>query len=102
MDHCWTLRGGVAYLLLLTRTEVPLPGGVAWEQRPAIGHPDEYWSFSAGSGLSIGKGSGKYIIDIAYVLTMANDVLGSLVPQQDNLTSDVVEQQVFLSCIRHF
>lgn len=102
VDDCWTVRGGVEYLLVLTRTEIPFRGGVAWEQRPAIGHPDEYWSFSAGSGLSIGKGAGKYIIDIAYVVTMANDVLGSLVPQQDNLTSDVVEQQVFLSCIRHF
>ncbi|MFH0908328.1 MAG: hypothetical protein V1929_06165 [bacterium] len=102
VDDCWSVRGGIEYLLVLTRTEIPFRGGVAWEQRPAVGAPDEYWSYSLGSGVSIGKGDRKLIIDIAYVLTCADDVLGSLVPQQGDLTSDVVEHQVFLSCIRHF
>jgi hypothetical protein len=96
------VRGGIEYLLVLTRTEIPFRGGVAWEERPAIGSPDEYWHFSLGTGVSIGRDKNKYVIDLAYVLTKANDVLGSLVPDQEGLTSDVTEHQVFLSCIRHF
>lgn len=102
VDDCWSVRGGIEYLLVLTRTEIPFRAGVAWEERPAIGDPDEYWHYSLGTGISIGREHNKYIIDLAYVLTQANDVLGSLVPEQDDLTSDVTEHQVYLSCIRHF
>ncbi|MEI6787344.1 MAG: hypothetical protein WCL49_02580 [bacterium] len=102
VDDCWSARCGTEYLLVLTRTEVPLRAGVGWEQRPAIGEPDEYWSVSLGTGVSIGKEPGKVILDIAYIHTWADNALGSLVPDQAGLTTDVRRDEVYLSCITHF
>ena len=102
VDDCWSARCGAEYLLVLTRTEVPLRAGVLWEQRPAIDEPDEYWSVSLGTGISIGKEPGKVILDIAYIHTWADDALGSLVPDQAGLTTEVRRDEVYLSCITHF
>jgi long-subunit fatty acid transport protein len=102
LDDCWTVRTGLEYLWVLSWTEIPLRGGVSWEQRPAIGDPDEYWGVSLGSGLSLGKDPGKLIVDLAYNYTWGNDVLGSLVPEQPGLKTDVRKHQGFLSCIWHF
>jgi long-subunit fatty acid transport protein len=101
LDDCWSLRTGTEYLWVLKRTEIPLRGGLSWEQRPAIGKPDEYWGISLGTGISIGKGPNKVIIDIAYTYTFANSVMGSLVPDKD-IGSDVQRHDVYVSCIYHF
>lgn len=103
LDDCWALRTGTEYLWVLKRTEIPLRAGCSWEQRPAIGQPDQYWGLTLGTGISLGKGPNKVIIDIAYMYTWANDVMGSLVPgRQDSLGSDVQRHDVYLSCIYHF
>ena len=102
VEDCWAVRWGTEYLFLFPKTEIPLRGGLSWEQRPAIGNPDEYWGVSVGSGISVGKDPGKLIIDVAYGYTWANDVLESLVPDQKGLKTDVVEQQVYVSGIWHF
>lgn len=101
LDDTWALRSGVEYLFLFERTEIPLRGGVGWEQRPALERPDDYYSFSLGTGIGLGKDPGRTIIDIAYVYTFANDVKG-VIPSQTGLTSDVREQQFFISLIQHF
>lgn len=101
VHDCWAVNAGAEYLLLFERTEVPLRGGAFWEQRPAVGEPDEYWGLSLGTGVSIGRRHPKVIFDIAYVFTWGDDVLGSLVPDQDGLSSDVQRHQCFLSCICH-
>lgn len=97
----WTARTGFEYLILLARTEIPVRFGAAWEQRPALEKPDDYYTLSAGSGLSLGKGSGKIILDVAYAYTWAEDVRG-IVPEQSSLNSDVQEHQLYVSIIRHF
>ena len=102
VDDCWAVRWGTEYLLIFPKTEIPLRGGLSWEQRPAIGNPDEYWGVSIGSGVSFGKDPGKLIIDVAYGYTWAYDVLESLVPEQKGLKTDVVEQQIYVSGIWHF
>jgi long-subunit fatty acid transport protein len=102
VDDCWSVRWGTEYLLVFPKTEIPLRGGLSWEQRPAVGNPDEYWGISVGSGVSLGKDPGKLIIDVAYSYTWANDVLESLVPDQKGLKTDVVERQVYVSGIWHF
>jgi len=102
VDDCWAVRWGTEYLLVFPKTEIPLRVGLSWEQRPAIGNPDEYWGVSVGSGVSLGKDPGKLIIDVAYSYTWGNDVLESLVPDQKGLKTDVVEQQVYVSGIWHF
>jgi hypothetical protein len=102
LDDCWSTRMGLEYLCVLRRTEIPLRAGLSWEQRPAIGSPDEYWGLSLGSGISIGQDPGKVILDFAYRYTAGNDVMGSLIPGQSDLTTDVRRQDFFLSGIWHF
>jgi hypothetical protein len=102
VDDCWAVRLGMEYLCVLTKTEIPLRGGVSWEQRPAAGRPDQYWGASLGSGISIGRGPSRVIVDVAYMLTHSEDALESLVPDQDGLSSDVTEHQGYISCIVHF
>ncbi len=102
MDDCWSVRGGAEFLWVMRKTELPFRAGFMWEQRPAIGSPDEYWGVSVGTGFSIGQDPGKLIVDIAYQYTWGNDVMGSLVPGQEGLSTDVEEHQVFVSSIWHF
>ncbi len=103
LDDCWALRTGTEYLWVLKRTEIPLRAGCLWEQRPAIGTPDQYWGLTLGTGFSIGKGPNKVIIDIAYMFTWANDVMGSLVSdKQDQVRTDVQHHDIYVSCIYHF
>ena len=102
LDDCWSVRVGSEYLWLLESTEIPIRAGLNWEQRPAIGRPDEFYGFSLGSGISMGKDPGKLIIDIAYSYMYGNDVLGSLVPDRPDVTTDMEEHQVYVSGIWHF
>lgn len=101
VKDCWSVRLGGEYLCVLSWTEIPLRGGVFWEQRPATGAPDEYWGFSLGSGISLGKESGKIVLDIAYIFEHGENVMGSLLPEQ-GMSSDVNRHQIFISAIWHF
>ncbi|MEN7972680.1 MAG: outer membrane protein transport protein [Verrucomicrobiota bacterium] len=101
LDDCWSVRLGGEYLLILSWTEIPLRSGLFWEQRPAVGSPDEYWGFSLGSGISLGKEPGRAILDVAYLFEQGNKVMGSLLPDQA-IYSDVIKHQLFCSVIWHF
>ncbi len=101
LDDCWSVRWGSEYLWVLSWTELPLRGGLFWEQRPALGAPDEYWGFSLGSGISLGKGAGKTVLDVAYIFEQGNNVMGSLLPEKA-VYSDTTKHQLFLSAIWHF
>ena len=88
---------------MLSKTEIPFRVGLSWEERPAIGSPDDYWGVSLGTGFSIGKGENKVIIDIAYIYSWGDDVMGTLVPgQKDSVGTDVQRHDLYLSCIYHF
>ena len=102
IDDCWAARFGTEYLMIFSKTEIPLRAGVAWEEHPDVDEPDDYWSVSVGSGFSIGKQPVKCMVDIAYTYTWANDVLTSLVPSQPGLSSDVEKHEIFVSNIWHF
>lgn len=101
LDDTWIVRTGFEYLILLAQTEIPIRFGAGWEQRPALENPDDYYSLSAGSGVSFGKGNSKIILDVAYAYTFAQDIRG-IVPEQTTLTSDVQEHQLYVSVIKHF
>ncbi|MBN2783680.1 MAG: outer membrane protein transport protein [Pontiellaceae bacterium] len=101
LDDCWSVRLGGEYLCVFSQTEIPLRGGLFWEQRPADGQPDEYWGFSLGSGISLGQAMGKTVLDIAYIFEQGNDVMGSLLPEKA-VYSDTYKHQLFVSAIRHF
>lgn len=100
-DDCFSFRLGGEYLHALSWTELPLRGGLFWEQRPAAGTPDEYWGFSLGSGISLGKNPGKLVLSIAYIYEMGNNVMGTLLPDQST-TTDSTKHQLFVSGIWHF
>ena len=101
IDDTWFARGGVEYIWLLDRTEIPFRAGVIWEQRPAIESSDNYYGFSLGSGFSLGKDPGKLIIDFSYNHLEADDVQ-TVVPEQEGLTTDTRQHQFFISVIYHF
>jgi hypothetical protein len=103
VDDCWAARTGLEYLWVLTRTEIPFRVGLSCEQRPAVGSPDTYGGVSLGSGISLGQGANKVILDVAYVFTWGRDVMGTLVPgQTGSLETDVNRHDLFISCIYHF
>jgi long-subunit fatty acid transport protein len=100
LDDCWSVRGGAEYLVMLSRTEIPLRCGFGWEERPALEAPEEYYSMSLGTGLAIGQDPGRTMLDFAWVYTWADEVTG-IVATRDSLRSDVVEQTFFVSVIQH-
>jgi long-subunit fatty acid transport protein len=102
VNDCWTVCGGHEYLWVLRNTEIPFRGGAIWEQRPAVGEPDQYYGLTAGSGISIGKDPGKLILDFAYIYSWGDDVMGSLMPGQQGLTTDVRKHQAYASAVWHF
>ena len=101
IDDCWSVRVGTEYLVMFPHTEWPIRAGIGWDQQPAVGRPDEYWSASLGTGISLGKDPVKCVLDVAYTYRWGNDVMGSLVPEED-ISSDVESHQVYLSNIWHF
>jgi hypothetical protein len=86
----------------MRRLVIPFRVGASWEQRPAIGTPDNYWGFSLGSGLSAGKDPGKLILDIAYLYLRGDEAMGSIVEGRDGLETDVEKHEVYVSGIWHF
>ncbi|MBN1671121.1 MAG: outer membrane protein transport protein [Kiritimatiellae bacterium] len=102
VDDCWSARCGVEYLWVLENVEIPFRGGACWEQRPAIGEPNDFWSVSMGSGIALGRDPGRLIADVAYVYTQGNDALDSLMGSDRELSTDVVRHDVFVSGIYHF
>ena len=101
LDDAWSIRTGTEYLIVGPKSEIPLRMGFAWEQRPALEKPDDYYLVTAGSGFALGQEDQRTIIDIAYVFTYGKGVRG-VIPEDADLTSDVTEHQVFLSFIQHF
>ena len=100
LDDCWSYRAGLEYLVLWRGTEIPLRCGAAREERPALGAPDLYHSLSLGTGVGMGREPGRTYLDVAYVYTWADDVQG-IVPERA-LRSDLQQQEIYFSAIRHF
>ena len=99
----WSARIGTEYLHQWAhrKIEIPLRVGLVWEQRPALGDPDDYYGFSCGSGIGLGENPGKLFVDFAYNYLRADDVQ-TVVPEQDGLSTDTVQHQFFVSVIKHF
>jgi len=103
IEDTWSARMGTEYLLQWDhrKIEVPLRFGLVWEQRPAIGEPDDYYGFSVGTGIAIGDDPGQWIFDFAYNQLRADDVQ-TVVPEESGLTTDTIQHQFFVSVIKHF
>ena len=103
VDDTWSIRLGTEYLWIRKRVEFPLRAGLIWEQRPAIGQPDDYFGFSLGSGIVLGErgDAQRLVLDVAYSYLTARDIQ-TVVPDQQGLTTDTEQHQVFVSGIWHF
>lgn len=97
VDPTYQVRMGAEYLFIQPKYVIPLRGGLFYDPAPAEGSPDDYYGFSVGSGISIGR----FIFDIAYQYRFGNNVGESILPDRD-LSQDVKEHTVYSSLIIHF
>lgn len=101
IDPTYQVRLGAEYLFInrKPRYVIPLRAGVFYDPAPAEGSPDDYYGFSLGSGIAIGR----YVFDIGFQYRFGNDVSGSsMIQYHDNFSQDVDEYMVYSSLIIHF
>lgn len=91
------VRLGGEYLFILSKTVIPVRGGIYYDPEPSTNNPDDYFGISVGSGVSIGP----VIIDFAYSYRFGNNAEGA-VSGVPNSTIDVKQHLFLLSSIIHF
>ena len=102
LDDTWTVNVGTEVLWIFRdRNVIAFRGGLVWEQRPAIGTPDDYYGFSLGTGYTLGEDANSLTIDLAYSYLAADDVQ-TVVPAEQSLSTDTEQHQFFASVIWHF
>jgi len=70
ISDCWGVACGAEVLLDAgDSASVPVRCGLGWDQQPAIGQADQYWSASIGSGVAIGNGDRHVRLDTGYTYT---------------------------------
>jgi long-subunit fatty acid transport protein len=91
------VRLGAEYLLFLEKTIVPLRAGVFYDPQPAEGNPEDFYGFSLGTGVMVGR----LILDAAYEYRFGNNVNGDVIgiPGTD---ADVDQHKILVSAIYHF
>jgi hypothetical protein len=96
---CWSVGCGAELLVAAGKSAgVPLRCGLSWDQQPAIGKADSYWSASLGSGVTLGKGEKAVVLDAGYTYSRGADVLGTLVPAQQGLATDAATHGAYVAC----
>ncbi len=90
-------RVGAEYLFIKPKYTVPVRVGFFYDPAPAQGTPDNYFGFSIGSGIGIGR----FIFDAAYVYRFGRNVGESAVPGID-FSQNVNEHSFYTSMIIHF
>jgi hypothetical protein len=97
IDPTHQIRIGAEYLFIGKKYVVPLRGGIFYDPAPAEKRPDDYYGFSLGSGIAVGR----FIFDIAYQFRFGNDVGESILGHME-FSQDIYEHTVYLSLIVHF
>jgi len=93
------VRAGCEYLFVLEKTIIPLRLGVFYDPEPSTGHPDDFYGFSVGTGISIGPA----VIDCAYIYRFGRDVRGDVLARDKGKpTFDVDDHSIYISMIYHF
>jgi long-subunit fatty acid transport protein len=88
---------GAEYLIVRPTFTVPLRAGFFYDPGPAERSPDNYYGFSVGTGVGIGR----FVFDVAYVYRFGNDVKETLV-QGVTFSQNVAEHAFYSSLIIHF
>lgn len=100
MDAIHQVRIGGEYLFFDPKNPkyvIPVRCGLFYDPAPAEGSPDDFYGFSFGSGIVIGK----FVFDIAYQYRFGKDV-GTSVLQHLEFSQDVTEHTLYSSVIVHF
>lgn len=97
IDPTYQVRLGGEYLFILQKYVVPLRAGAFYDPAPAEGSPDDFFGFSVGSGIGVGR----FIFDIAYQYRFGRDV-GSSILENLDFSEHVDEHTVYASVIVHF
>ena len=89
---------GGEYLFILTNTVIPVRGGLFYDPEPAEGHPQDFWGFSLGSGISIKN----IILDCAYQYRHGNNAGKQNLTGFPDAKADVTQHLFLASVIYHF
>jgi len=97
IDPTHQVRMGFEYLFIKDNYEIPLCAGVFYDPAPAEGSPDDFFGFSIGSGIGIGK----FKFDLAYQYRFGNNVSGSILKAY-GFSQDMAEHTLYSSLILYF
>jgi long-subunit fatty acid transport protein len=100
VQDTWAARMGTEYLWITRHADIPFRVGFMYEERPAIGAPDPYLGFSAGSGLAFGKEGRRWIFDVAYQYLTADGVR-TVVPEEEAVSTNTEQHLFYISLIKH-
>ena len=91
------MRAGCEYLFVLEKTIIPLRCGVFYDPEPSAKHPDDFYGFSLGTGISLGP----VVLDCAYIYRWGRNVKGDLV-EEPGTKLDIRQHNFYVSMIYHF
>ncbi len=90
------VRLGAEYLFIRDAYIFPVRGGIFYDPAPAKKNPDNYYGFSLGTGIGIGR----FIFDIAYQYRFGKNVNSAIVRGMD-FSQDVHSHTIYSSIIVH-
>ena len=93
------LRLGGEYLLMLEKTIIPLRAGLFYDPQPSQKHPDDFFGFSLGSGIMLGK---HILFDWAYQMRYGHNVSGGSLGGISDAKADIIQHKMMVSMIYHF
>jgi len=88
---------GAEYLFVKPKYAIPVRCGLFYDPAPARGSPDDFFDFSIGSGIAIGR----FVFDMAYQYRFGNNVGASMLGKWA-FSQHVAEHTVYSSLIIHF
>lgn len=91
------VRAGCEYLFVLEKTIIPLRCGVFYDPEPSAKHPDDFYGFSLGTGISLGP----VVLDCAYIYRWGHHVRGDEIEKQGTRL-DIKQHNIYVSMIYHF
>lgn len=91
------VRLGAEYLIILQKTIIPLRFGLFYDPEPSEKHPEDFWGFSVGTGISIGN----IVLDFAYQFRFGDEVEGEVL-DIPSTHADVTQHLLMASVIYHF
>ncbi len=100
IDPTHQIRAGAEYLFfnpVKSKYIIPIRCGLFYDPAPGEKSPDEYYGFSMGTGIVMGK----IVFDMAYQYRFGNDVKTFMLQHLD-FSEDVKEHTFYSSVIIHF